>query len=54
MHAHEVPCSRRIIMANLDAFKEDQSVKTVDATKKIRVGIIGTGWIADAQIESYM
>ena len=53
MHAHEVPCSRRIIMANLDAFKEDQSVKTVDATKKIRVGIIGTGWIADAHIESY-
>ncbi|MBR5241980.1 MAG: Gfo/Idh/MocA family oxidoreductase, partial [Clostridia bacterium] len=40
-------------MANLDAFKEDQSVKTVDATKKIRVGIIGTGWIADAHIESY-
>ena len=42
-------------MANvLDAFKEDQSVATVDATKKIRVGIIGTGWIADAHIASYL
>ena len=41
-------------MANvLDAFKEDQSVATVDASKKIRVGIIGTGWIADAHIASY-
>ena len=42
-------------MANvLDAFKEDQSVATVDASKKIRVGIIGTGWIADAHIASYL
>ena len=42
-------------MANvLDAFKEDQSVANVDANKKIRVGIIGTGWIADAHIRSYL
>ncbi len=42
-------------MANiLDAFKEDQTVTTVDATKKVRVGIIGTGWIADAHIASYL
>ena len=42
-------------MANvLDAFKESQEVSTVDATKKIRVGIIGTGWIADAHIASYL
>ncbi len=40
-------------MANLDAFKENQSEVAVDATKKIRIGIIGTGWIADAHIESY-
>lgn len=42
-------------MANvLDAFKENQEVKVVDTTKKIRVGIIGTGWIADAHIASYL
>ena len=43
------------IMANiLDAFKENQNVETVDASKKIRVGIIGTGWIAGAHIMSYL
>ena len=42
-------------MANiLDAFKENQNVETVDASKKIRVGIIGTGWIAGAHIMSYL
>ena len=42
-------------MANvLDAFKESQEVAVVDASKKIRVGIIGTGWIADAHIVSYL
>ncbi|MBR2466923.1 MAG: Gfo/Idh/MocA family oxidoreductase [Clostridia bacterium] len=42
-------------MANtsLDAFKENQEVVTVDASKKIRVGIIGTGWIAASHIEAY-
>ena len=40
--------------AILDAFKEDQSTAEVDASKKIRVGIIGTGWIADAHIKSYL
>ncbi len=34
--------------ASLDAFKENQEVATVDASKKVRVGIIGTGWIADS------
>ena len=38
-------------MANiLDAFKEDQTVITIDASKKLKVGIIGTGWIAGAHI----
>ncbi len=42
-------------MANvLDAFKESQQTATVDASKKVRVGIIGTGWIADAHIQSYL
>lgn len=42
-------------MANiLDAFKEnhDEEVK-IDTGKKLKVGIIGTGWIAEAHIENY-
>ena len=27
--------------------------KKIDASKKLRVGIIGTGWIAEVHIESY-
>ena len=42
-------------MANvLDAFKENQTVQAVDASKKIRIGFIGTGWIADAHIQSLL
>ena len=43
-------------MANsdLDAFKKDQEVKTVDTTRKMRVAIIGTGWIAGAHMASYL
>ncbi len=37
----------------LDAFKEDQTVETIDTTKKLKVGIIGCGWIADAHIIEY-
>ena len=40
-------------MAGLDAFKFNQETKTVDANKKVRIGIIGTGWIADSHIRSY-
>ena len=42
-------------MANansLDAFKENQEKVEIDATKKFRIGIIGTGWIAGSHIES--
>ncbi|MBO7740466.1 MAG: Gfo/Idh/MocA family oxidoreductase, partial [Clostridia bacterium] len=38
---------------NLDAFKEDQTVEVIDTTKKLKVGIIGTGWIADSHIAEY-
>ena len=41
-------------MAGLDAFKDNQEVVTIDTSKKIRVGIIGTGWIADSHIISYL
>ncbi len=40
---------------DLDAFKSVQAEgPAVDASKKMRVGIIGTGWIAEAHIKSYM
>ena len=43
-------------MANaiLDKFKEEAvETKTYDADKKIKVGIIGTGWIAEAHLKAY-
>ncbi len=40
-------------MADINAFKTNQEVKVIDATKKMRVGIIGTGWIAASHIEAY-
>ena len=38
----------------LDDFKENQEVKTIDASKKLRIGIIGCGWIADSHMNSYL
>ena len=38
----------------LDAFKESHEEHVVDASKKMRVGIIGTGWIATAHMMSYL
>ena len=40
-------------MANLDAFKENQEVKEIDMSKTVKIGIIGTGWIADAHAQGY-
>ena len=38
----------------LDAFKEDHSAKKeIDMSKKLKVGIIGTGWIAEAHVKAY-
>ena len=38
----------------LDKFKEVvEEKKEIDTSKKLRVGIIGTGWIAEAHIEGY-
>ncbi len=36
-----------------DRFKENQDVTEIDTTKKVRVGIIGAGWIAEAHIDMY-
>lgn len=38
----------------LDAFKSNQEKRVIDATKKVRVGIIGTGWIAHNHIKEYL
>ena len=38
----------------LDDFKENQEKKVIDASKKIRIGIIGCGWIATAHMKSYL
>ncbi len=38
---------------NYDPNSANTEIKTVDASKKLRIGIIGTGWIADAHIASY-
>ena len=38
----------------LDAFKENQTVDVISTDKKVKVGIIGCGWIADAHIVEYL
>lgn len=38
----------------LDDFKKNQEKKTVDASRKLRVALIGCGWIAEAHILSYL
>ena len=39
----------------MDAFKNNQEgPKEIDTTRKLKVGLIGTGWICDAHINSYM
>ena len=39
--------------AILDAFKENQEKEVIDTEKKLKIGIIGTGWIAGAHMQSY-
>lgn len=38
----------------LDRFKENTEEAVIDVSKKLRIGIIGTGWIAEAHAESYL
>ena len=35
-------------------FMENKEVKTVDTSKKLRIGFIGTGWIAESHIKSFL
>ncbi len=39
---------------NLNAFMENQEVKTVDASKKMRIAIVGTGGIAHSHMRAYL
>ena len=39
--------------ANLDAFKENQEVKEIDMSRRVKIGIIGTGWIAKSHADAY-
>ena len=38
----------------LNAFEENQEVKTIDTSRKLRFGFIGTGWIAGAHVQAYL
>ena len=38
----------------LDDFKQNQEKQVVDTNRRMRVGIIGTGWIAESHIKSYL
>ena len=39
--------------AVLSQFTQAEEEKKVDTSRKLKVGIIGTGWIAEAHIQSY-
>ena len=41
-------------MDNLNAFKQNQEKKEIDTNRKLRVGIIGTGWIAGTHMRQYV
>jgi len=38
----------------LDAFKFNQEKRVIDTKKKVRIGIIGTGWIAETHVLEYL
>ena len=40
--------------SNLDDYKKSQSNYSIDASKKLRIGIIGCGWIAGDHISNYL
>jgi len=40
-------------MDELNSFNEKKEEKKIDSTKKVRVGIIGTGWIAEVHARKY-
>lgn len=40
-------------VAGLDAFKSNQETEVIDTSKKVKIGIIGTGWIAETHAFFY-
>lgn len=42
------------VVTDLDAFKTNQETKVIDTNRKVKIGIIGTGWIAGAHMASYL
>ncbi len=46
-------CSANVSKDDLDAFKGDFTEEKIDSTRKLRIGIIGTGWIAGTHMREY-
>ena len=44
----------KVMKTDPDAFKYNQETKEIDTSKVLKVGIIGTGWIAGSHIEEYI
>ena len=40
--------------ADLNAFKESQEERVIDTSRKLRIGFIGCGWIAEAHVKSFL
>lgn len=38
--------------ADLNAYQTNQEVEVIDMSKKVKIGIIGTGWIAEAHVKA--
>ncbi len=43
-----------VLDKDLDAFKNESAVEVIDTNKKVKVGIIGCGWIAGSHIKEYL
>ena len=41
-------------VTSLDAFKENHDKETINTDKRVRIGIIGTGWIAGSHLASLL
>ena len=46
-------CSANVSKDDLDAFQGDFTEQVVDTSKKLKIGIIGTGWIAGTHMREY-
>ena len=45
----------RMESSSLDKFKDlKETAQEVDRSKKLRIAIVGTGWIAEAHIKNYL